>query len=152
MEHSDLGYATKVWLTGVLVPAVFWVLAGGVDVLYLIIVFSGGFSIPSWLIFWGCIWFVNDQAWDNWTKKVVLQIAGVPLTGLAYALMGWGWGGVSPLDWFTIDTIVIQLGYAAAICLGVVYFDLPERNPEISEKPTDLNIVTPTDHLHDTND
>ncbi len=145
-------YATKVWLTGVLVPAVFWGLAGGLGILGLSIVFSGGFSIPSWLIFWGCVWYVNDQMWSNWTKKMVLQITSVPLTGLAYALMGWGWAGVSPLEIFTLDAIGIQLYYAVVICLAVQGFDLPDHNPEISEEPTGTNAITPTDHLHDTND
>lgn len=151
-KDDTFSYALKVWLTGVLVPAVFWGLMG-IEFFFLASIYSAVFSIPSGLLFWAAVRLIKSRNWGVQTKTAVLCLAGIVLTGLAFALMGWAMGE-NPVKMFSVfgGGMGIQGGYAAAICLGVVFFYLPDRNPEILEKSTDTNIATPTDHLHDTND
>jgi hypothetical protein len=153
MKRNDFAYAAKVWLTGVLVPAVFWGL-GGFELFIIASLFSAAFSLPSALLFWGCVRLVNDQAWEVTIKKSVLCVVGVALTGLAFAVMNFDSGG-NPLTAFSAwgDFPSIQLGYAAAICLGIVYFDLNSPASMLLDTRTDSPEITPpTPHLHDTND
>lgn len=152
MEHSDLGYATKVWLTGVLVPAMFWGVMG-IGFFFLASIISAVFSIPSGLVFWEAVRLINRQTWAMQAKKTVLCLISIVLTGLAFSLMGLA-TGENPLDIFSAFGTwpTIQFAYAAVICFAVQCFDLPDCNPEISEETTDTNTATPTDHLHDTND
>lgn len=116
-------------------------------------ILSAVFSVPSWLLLRAAVRLINRQMWGVQVKKTLLCLIGIALTGLAWVLLGLAMGE-NPMKMFSVfgGMMGIQLGYAAAICLGVVYFDLPERNPETLEKPTDTNTETPTDHLHDTND
>ena len=80
MKRNDLGFATKVWLTGVLIPSVFWVFTGDFVVWAIAIFYSAAFSIPSWLLLWLGVVFLNRQSWDVGIKKVVCCILSLPLT------------------------------------------------------------------------
>jgi len=154
-------YATKVSVIAMGLPPLmvvcFFLPFGNMDTMLIplfMLVISGVCSIPSWLLFWGCVRLVNDQAWEVTVKKSVLCVIGVTLTGLAFAVMNFDSGG-NPLTVFSAwgDVPSIQLGYAATICLGIVYFDLNDPAPVPSDELPDApDTSAPIPHLHDTND
>ncbi len=138
MKRNDFGYATKVWLTGILIPAIFWGLSGGILFLGLAIFYSALFSVPCCLLLWAGAWWINKKGWDVPTKKIVLCLFGVLLTVLAFLLMNVIFGD-DLLEVFTGtgEMSALPFGYAASICIGIVFFDLEAGRRVLSEEPLD---------------
>lgn len=147
VKKNSFRFSIQVWATGVLIPALFWGLAAFYnvesialkhiwDALFTVVIVgisSTLFSVPSWLLLWAIVTVVNRQNWNVWTKKTGLCLFSLILTVGAFALMNVFTGDVLLRDY----AWKVVLGYAATICMAIVYFDLEPRSPVLSNELLD---------------
>jgi len=137
MKRNDLGYATKVWLTGtVFGPVLFLVWEGlqhfsnpqytliegdwgdSAEFFLLMVLFGMLFSLPSWLVLWLATVWANRTSWTETARRLLLVGVATVLTILPFPLFGGEmlWGGSE--SWMLI------LCYWLAIAAGILYFRL----------------------------
>ncbi len=134
MISNTLKYATKVWLTSVLLsPFVFLLFMGTVDAqkLQTEAIGTGGFvffsllfgfvlSIPNWIVFVFVTRFINRKFSAHPQKKLPLAIAGMMLTYILFALVFFS-DGVRGQQIFHL---LLLTAYCSTIGAGAVLYKL----------------------------
>ena len=138
MERNDFQYATKVWLTGVLLPPIlFFTYALAikertvhVGELFLFILFSGIVSMPSWLLLSVITSYINDLQIGMPATKAALVFISFILTLLPFFVLNVFLG--SGFQDF-IDLLKTSAPYVIwlSICAGLVSFKL---NPALADE------------------
>ena len=135
MKRNDFQYAINVWATGLLLPAVLFLLTALIrgrnyDVVLIAILsvmFGGLFSLPSlFVLFWATV-RVNNLENRMITKKVKLVFISLLLTYLPFFLLEIFWGSGMLHAFSSVAgylTNPVFLAYWLSICLGLIVFKL----------------------------
>jgi len=148
MERNDFQYATKVWLMGVILPGIIFMVykPGGqvnVGLSILIMIFGGLFSFPSWYLLYRITVYVNNLRRGLLVTKAVLIFCGFFLTLLSFLLAGLLWGGdLSIRSCFDLVENPVFLSYWLSICFGLIIFKLNPATPTEIENISNENVET----------
>ncbi len=148
---ATFGYATRVWLSGVvagpaslvLLTAVLNLLkqgsvfqpnsGGGLAFMGVVFLFGLILSVPSWWLLMWAAKIICQQRWGAWRKKWMLFGIASVLTLIPFLLLNFK----DPSMAFENITGFFVPFYWGAIAFGIFYFQLPTQPPAESEQPQD---------------
>ena len=143
MIANSFKYATKVWLTSVLLsPFVYLLLCGifnpkelhmsaiGLDsFIYLSLIIGFLYSIPNWLVFFFLIYLINVQQIIVIHKKIYIGLIGVILTFILFKIAF----SKDNFEFFYSVNIIFFVSYSLTIITGVIIYKLkPDLKKEDS--------------------
>lgn len=143
MTSHSFKYATKVWLTSVLIsPLVYFLISRTLDLRKLqieavglegFILFSiiAGllFSLPSWTVFFFVVKFINKQPNSIIVKKTIIGLTGILLTFIPFYLVFFKDNFEPQLNFH----LKLLTSYSLTIIIGILIYQL---RPDISTADT----------------
>ena len=135
-RFSHFFFSTKVWLTSTIVTPLFFLLfdpmlppvspnwKDPIEVIFTMIFFGGGLSIPNWILLIIATWLLSKKGKSVRQIKNTLTIISIALTLTLFFLLIFF--EQFPIMWWA------ALCYAFTVSVGIQFYHLKNVNPEIA--------------------
>ncbi|MFK8005141.1 MAG: hypothetical protein AB8H03_02170 [Saprospiraceae bacterium] len=135
-RFSHFSFSTKVWLTSAIITPLFFLLfdpmlppvsgiwKDPIEIIFTMIIFGGGLSIPNWILLIIATWQLSKKGKNIRQIKNTLTLISVSLTLILFFLL------IVfvqfPIMWWA------ALFYALTVSIGIQFYHLKNVTPEVA--------------------